>query len=179
MWRCARTRRSLRVSGTAVSLATLLTAASARADDTPAPHVRGAAPEIHALIQAGMAGSPTFRALVSELDASDVIVYVQPKLTRKALGGYLSHRIFAANSHRYLRVAIEIAGPPRSRVPVLAHELQHAVEVSRVRGVRDPESLQRLFTTLALPYGCAEARCFETQAAENVEKLVRSEMASR
>ena len=148
-------------------------------DDTPAPHVRDAAPEIHALIQAGMAGSATFRALVSELDASDVIVYVQPKLTRQVLGGYLSHTIFAAASHRYLRVAIEIAGPPRSRVPVLAHELQHAIEVSRVRGVRDAESLERLFAMLALPYGCAQTLCFETEAAKNVERLVRLEMSSR
>ena len=171
-WRLSRT-------ATAVGLAALLTAASARADDSPSSHVRAAVPEIDALIQAGMAGSSTFRALVSELDASDVIVYVQPKLTRKVLGGYLSHRIFAANSHRYLRVAIEIAGPPRSRVPVLAHELQHAIEVSRVRGVRDAESLERLFTTLALPHGCEQARCFETEAAMNVERLVRSEMASR
>ena len=169
LWRTAR----------AVSLAILLTVASARAENTPPAHVRDTAPEIHALIEAGMAGSPTFRALVSELDGSDVIVYIQPKLTREALGAYLSHRIFATVSNRYLRVSIEIAGPPRSLVPVLAHELQHVIEVSRVRGVRDAESLERLFATLALPYGCAQTLCFETEAAKNVERLVRLEMSSR
>ena len=39
--------------------------------------------------------------LLETLDQSDVIVYVEPKLTRQALGGYLAHNIVTASGYRY------------------------------------------------------------------------------
>jgi hypothetical protein len=152
----------------------------ARADTVAATsHVRATTEEIRRILQAGLSTSPTFRRLVAALDDSDVIVYVEPKLARKGLGGYLSHAIVAAGSYRYLRVAVETAGPPHARVPLLAHELQHAVEVSRAQAVRDAESVERLFRTLAIPHGCSDSGCYETQEGTDAERLVRTEMSPR
>ncbi len=63
--------------------------------ETSARHVRATDPKVQTLIDAGTFGSPTFRGLIGILNESDVIVYIQPKLTRQALGGYLAHNIVA------------------------------------------------------------------------------------
>jgi hypothetical protein len=109
------------------------------------------------------------------LNESDVIVYIEPKLTRQVLRGYLVHRVFTQGQYRYLRIAIETAGSERRLVSLLAHELQHAVEVARAPEVRDSESIERLFRRLAVNFGCGWANCFETEAAREVERLVEKE----
>ena len=95
------------------------------------------------LIDAGISGSATFRRLIVTLNDSDVIVYIEPIRTRQPLRGYLAHNIVARGQYRYLRIAVEIAGSERRLVSLLAHELQHAVEVAHAPEVRDPESLER------------------------------------
>jgi len=106
-------------------------------------HVRATDSRILTLIDAGISGSATFRGLVAILNESDVMVYVEPNLTRQTLGGYLVHNIVAQGRFRYLRIAIEIAGSERRLVSLLAHELQHAVEVAQTPEARDPKSLER------------------------------------
>src|SRR5262245_55366911 len=90
-------------------------------------HVRSADPDVRAAIAAGLSRSQTFRELVSALDASDVIVYVGPRVARDALAGYLSHSIVVTAHFRYLRIAIDVRGGSGRVVAVLAHELQHAL----------------------------------------------------
>jgi hypothetical protein len=140
-----------------------------------ASHVRPTAKEIRTVIQTGASTSTTFRRLLIELDGSDVIVYVAPRLKHNGLGGYLSHAIVSSGGFRYLRVHLNITGPARSIVPILAHELQHVVEVAHAREVRDSESVARLFGTLATRRGCG-SNCFETQEAIDVERMVKIEM---
>ena len=139
-------------------------------------HVRTDDSRILALIDAGIAGSPTFRGLVATLNESDVIVYIVPKATRKRLGGYLAHNIASQGGYRYVRIAIGIAGHKHRLVPVLAHELQHAVEVAQAPDARDQQGLKRLFGRLAVGFGC-DTNCFETNAARDVEDIVRGELA--
>jgi hypothetical protein len=146
--------------------------------DASARHVRSIELKILSLIDAGLSGSATFRGLIATLDESDVIVYVEPKLTRQALGGYLAHNIVAQGQYRYLRIAVEMAGPERRLVSLLAHELQHAVEVAHAPDARDAESLERVFSRLAIKFGCGGTTCFETQAAKDVEYIVNEELAA-
>lgn len=141
-------------------------------------HVRATEPRILSLIATGVARSATFRTLVSRLDASDVVVYVEPKRTRAALGGFLVHRVVTAGGVRYLRVEIEPAGADGRIVPVLAHELQHAVEVAQSPQVRDGDSMERMFDQMSVSFACDGTGCSETQAAMNVEVAVRQEMKS-
>jgi len=147
------------------------------AQDSSARHVRSTEPGIVTLIEAGILGSATFRGLIETLNESDVIVYIKLNRTRQALGGYLSHTIVAQGHYRYLSIGAEIAGSRRRLVSLLAHELQHAVEVARAPEARDSESLERLFSGLAVKFGCGGTSCFETQAAKDVEHSVHREFA--
>jgi hypothetical protein len=129
------------------------------------------------LVTAGLSRSDTFRRLVATLNASDVVVYVEPKLTRQALGGYLAHSIVTQGGRRYVHIAIGMQGAERRLVSLLAHELQHAVEVAQTPDVQDVESLQRMFSRLAIEFGCGGTTCYETQAAKDVEYIVSEEFA--
>jgi len=131
----------------------------ARGPQVSTRHVLATDSRVLTLIDAGISGSATFRGLVAILNKSDVIVYVEPNLTRQTLGGYLVHNIVAQGRFRYLRIAIEIAGSERRLVSLLAHELQHAVEVAQTPEARDPKSLEQLFKRLAIPFGCGSATC--------------------
>jgi PadR family transcriptional regulator len=139
-------------------------------------HARASAARILALIEMGIRRSPTFRHLVDVLDTSDVIVYIETKRTRDALDGYLTHNIVAAGGFRYLHVAIVTQGAEDRLIAVLAHELQHAVEVVHAPEVRDPESLAKMFSRVAIPFGCDGSTCYETQASKEVEYAVRDEL---
>jgi hypothetical protein len=141
-------------------------------------HVRTADSTILALIDAGVSGSATFRGLIATLNESDVIVYVAPNRARNTLGGYLAHNIVSQGEHRYLRIAVDTAGTKHRLVPLLAHELQHAVEVAQAPDARDAQSLERLFSQLAVGFGCGATDCFETQAARDVEHIVKEELGA-
>jgi hypothetical protein len=144
--------------------------------DTPERHVRTTERSILALINAGIDRSATFRDLIAPLNASDVIVYVEPKVTRPRLRGYLAHQIVARDDHRYLRIAINTGGSPQDRlIRLIAHELQHAVEVAQMPEARDEASLRLALARLAVPYRC-NGVCVETQKAMDVERVVSQEL---
>src|SRR6476660_2942860 len=106
--------------------------------DASVRHVRATEPRILALITAGLSRSATLQRLVATLDASDVVVYVAARRSRPALGGYLAHHVTVAGEYRYLRVAIDVQGTDNRLIPLLAHELQHALEVAQSPAARDP-----------------------------------------
>lgn len=157
-------------------MVTMMLLAALTAQEPSLHHVRASDPKILALIKIGLVRSAAFRRLVETLDQSNVIVYVEPKLTRQALGGYLAHNIVSAGGYRYLHVAINVQGADGRLVPLLAHELQHVVEVSQDPEARDTDGLVRLFSRLALAFGCDGSTCSETQAAKDIEATVSTEM---
>jgi hypothetical protein len=143
--------------------------------DSSTAHVRTTEPRIQALIDEGIARSETFRRLVTTLDASDVFVYVEPKLTRGALGGFLAHDLAGRGGWRYVRVSADFHGSHRRLVALLAHELQHAVEIAQAPEVRDAKTLQDEFRRRAIKFGCG-GECYETQAAKDIESIVNVEL---
>jgi len=149
------------------------------AQDSSHRHLRASEPRILALIDAGLSRSAAFRGLVAALDESDVIVYVEPKTTRQSLGGYLGHQIVARGGYRYLRIAVETTGAEGRLVPLLAHELQHAVEVAGSPEAIDVETLQQLFVRLSVRFACGGTTCSETQAAKDIEHVVSNELKAR
>ena len=151
-------------------------ALAATAQDSSRRHVRASEPRILALIEAGLSRSTTFRSLVATLDESDVIVYLESKTTRQNLGGYLSHEVVVRGGYRYLRIAIDTNGSEGRLVPLLAHELQHAIEVARSPDAIDAESLEQLFVRLSVRFGCGATTCSETQPAKDIEHIVSDEL---
>jgi len=138
-------------------------------------HVRATEARILAIVEDGVSRSATFRRLVETLDASDVIVYIGPKFRREALAGYLAHRLTAAGTLRYLKIALDINGPRDRVVALMAHELQHAVEVAVAPEVRDSERMVRLFERSSLDNVCG-GNCYETRAAIEVQETVFAEL---
>src|SRR5437762_12569216 len=131
-------------------VAMLMLTAVLAAQELEGPHVRSGQPEIAVLIATGLSQSSTFRRLVETLNESDVIVYVHPKLRHPALRGYLCHNVAARGGHRYLHVAIDMHGTPARLIALLAHELQHAVEVASDTNVRDAAAVEHLFERISL-----------------------------
>jgi hypothetical protein len=92
----------------------------------------------------GVADSPLFRRLVTELEASDLIVHVTTSfmLSSRTVG---TTRLSSASfGHRYVRIAVDAQLSPEERVSVLGHELQHACEIAR-SAVRNGEAVRELF----------------------------------
>jgi hypothetical protein len=116
--------------------------------------------------------SPTFRSLITKLNDSDVIVYLESRVTREGLGGYLLHRVAAHGAYRYLRVIVNPHGRDERLMAVIAHELQHAVEIARAPEVGRSETVQAFFARIG--FECPGA-CHETIDAMNVEAAVSDE----
>jgi hypothetical protein len=112
-------------------IATIVLMTTLTAADGPGPHVRSSVPRLAALLTRGVECSSTVRHLVATLDASDVIVYIEPKQRRPSLSGYLSHHIVTVAGIRYLRIYVEMQGAERQLISLIGHELQHAVEVAQ------------------------------------------------
>jgi hypothetical protein len=155
-----------------------LALATAAADpphvDPIAFHVRGADVATRQWLDTGAAKSPTFRGLLARLGTSDLIVYVE--VVPRIAGGSGGRLFFVAATPtaRYLRIELVADRNERRMVPLLAHELQHAVEIAAAPRVRDSQSLGLLYL------GMAENRnrsAYDSVAARLVQERVRTELA--
>jgi len=147
--------------------------ASAAAPAAP-PHIRALDGCAAKALAAGLRRSATFRALVAELERSDVIVFVytSPYLSPKVSGG-LSF-VGASTSWRYLKVALRRDQPHRQMIWILAHELHHAVEVARAPGARSQAAFNTLYTHIGTNGALRDT--FETPGALNAGLQVRREL---
>jgi hypothetical protein len=134
-------------------------------------HVRAAANAVTLLDQAA-ASSATVRELMGRLAETDVIVYVevtaspQIPLARTRL-------VTATPAARFLRIGLRGSLPPFDVTPLIAHELQHALEIAECADARDDAGLRRLFARIGHQHGTDR---YETDAARNVEQAVRAEI---
>lgn len=140
--------------------------------DPPVPRVRAATVQVRAVIDDIAGRSRVVRDLLDRLACTDVIVYVeftaspQIPLARTKL-------VTTVPGARFLRIGISrrVSGPDVGAM--LAHELQHAVEIAEAADVRDDDGVRRLFQRIGRAIGADE---FETEAAGRVEAIVRAEL---
>jgi hypothetical protein len=108
-------------------------------------HIRSSDPRLISLMALAADVSPTFRDIVSRIEASDVVAYVssRPLMARNVSGQ--SSIISAAAGRRYVRVVVDsrVTGAPL--VGLLGHELQHVSEIAREPSVVDNRSLRALY----------------------------------
>jgi len=164
-------------------LPVLLSAALVVSPNTPGKHVAFESTTRHVrttdayllrLLRAGVDRSPTFAGLVSRLEASDVIVYIQPV---SGLPTNLAGRLLLlplAGAQRYLRIQVTQGGSPNEMIALIGHELRHAVEVAEAGDVHDQESLTTLYQRIG-ERGRGE-HLFDTLAAQAAGKRVRKEL---
>jgi hypothetical protein len=144
-------------------------------------HVRSAETRIVNLLRDGVSRSSIFRALVAALDTSDVIVYIESNLRMShGFSGYLVDHVNVAGGHRYLHVVVNPELSQHRLLGVIAHELQHAVEVAETASVRSDADLRALFKSRdSGTCGVAAHSCTETDAAVHVQEGVLEELNGR
>jgi hypothetical protein len=157
----------------------ILAAVAAAQDVAPTGRVRGVNDQARRLLAAGEQRSPTLRQLIAELDGHDLIVLVTVESPSTEVGGRYrgSTRLLgASHGQRFAAIWVDaLMGWPRA-IPLLAHELQHAVEVAREPSVDSQEQMIRLFSQIGREL---RPRQFETAAAIDAEFLVRAEMSAQ
>ncbi len=153
-------------------LALLLVAAPADKPTTAVPgRVRAAANAV-SLLQRTAAGSATVRELMARLEATDVIVYVE--LTGSPqIGSARTKLVTSTPAARFLRIGISTRMAPLDMSALIAHELQHAVEIAERDDVRDDEGVRRLYARIGHQHGVDR---YETDAAAQAERRARSEL---
>lgn len=139
------------------------------------PHVRPQSRRVAAWLDRGIAESATFRALVERLEQSDVIVYldIQPGL-HQGLAARLTW-MAATPSARFVRASLRHDLPAREAVAMLAHELQHVLEVAAHPEVRSEASLAALFARIGHATAITGDH-WDTQAALRTGDRVRVEL---
>lgn len=124
----------------------------------------------------GVERSPTFRGLLAELEASDVIVYIETSVVLPTYASGTTRLAVANGSQRYVRIVLLRDPLALNRVAVLAHELQHAIEIAR-SDVRSTREMQALFDEIGRP-SPGDHASYETDAAISISRVVRLEATS-
>jgi hypothetical protein len=143
-------------------------------------HVRTTDAHMRAAITDGVERSAFFRDLVAQLDASDVIVYVQ---SDRAMPPRLQGRLVllsVAGGRRYVlvRIACGLTGP--EQIAILGHELQHAVEIANAESVVDEGSLAAEYRRIGFASGVLRPGAgYDSRAAIEAGRRVWHELTRR
>ena len=130
------------------------------------------------LLREGIARSATFRTLVNRLESGNVIVYLSLSQSLRAnLFGKLTW-ITKAGNFRYLKATLNIEQTADQMIATLAHELQHALEVSADEDVTDQRSMLALYKRIGRPSDFGASESWETEAAKATGLRVRRELLS-
>jgi hypothetical protein len=142
-------------------------------------HIRPDTCDMRRVVAAGMSDSPSFRRLVERVAALHGIVYLTAKQvvqsqTLRVIDGTLQHRVTVAGSYRLLYATVTPYSGLRP-LPIIAHELQHAIEVLESNATSERE-IDDLFDRIGV---YTATRTVETAAALAVEETVKKELARK
>ena len=161
-------------------LGVALAAIAAAGADTVAaqsgsPAVRPEDAGIRALIASGMERSATFSDLNARLEKGDVIVYVRFSRCAGGVAACLVWTSARADTRRLLIKVDRFGRSPNELTALLAHELQHALEIAEAPDVIDLPSFRHFYMSTGRP----AIEGYETDAAIRVARTVASELANR
>ena len=146
------------------------------AQTLPDPHVRSTEPALIAARDLGVRVSPTLRALVDRLDASDVAVYLTfDHHPSPASAGHIS-LLTAVPGRRYLRISIDRRQSGCQLLALLGHELQHAVEIAEARSVVNDQTMMALYRRIGFRSSGGSAECFDSAGAILAGRSVEKEV---
>jgi len=148
------------------------TATPAVAQTTAPARLRSDDPLLTALVNEAARRSSTFRSLLTLLEASDGIVWIEHGKCGHGVRACLHLWIRQAGPNRLLRIVVNRGGAALDVMASLAHELQHALELLGDRTVTTDGGAYLFFQRTAAPAGDV----FETQAAIRTGNLVRNEL---
>jgi hypothetical protein len=144
---------------------------------SPDRRVRSMDRRINELLEIGLRRSPTFAQLVTTLNTSDVIVYVERSHDLpKALAGRMV-MLPITGRHRYLRIQIRTDLTAAETISLIGHELRHALEIADAPTVRDATGMLSLYQKIGHP-SAGTLHTYDTDAAQAAGRQVRMELAS-
>ena len=140
MWRMTIRVRALTLTLLALLVAPLPSMAAESIPDSSRPPIRSTDRRLRMLLDEGLRISPTLRALVARLSRSDVVVYLRcDERSAAGAGGRLTF-VSSAGGYRY--VVVRMTRFARAQqIAIMAHELQHAVEIADTPAIVDGQSL--------------------------------------
>ena len=145
-----------------------------------APRIRVLDPGLKELFDHGIGQSPTFRALVEKVDAIPILVFVEADIRMPARIGARLSFVTSVNGLRYVRVHVDCTLSARRQIALLAHELQHALEIGERTDILDVEAMESLYEDIGFEsLDTGSHKSFETEAALSVQRTVDEEMGMR
>jgi hypothetical protein len=146
--------------------------------DDGAMHVRSTDAAMLEVFRDGSRRSKTFKSLVDALNQTSTIVYVERGVC--GFGHYaacLPHAVTLAGGIRYLRVLVDTSRTA-DVTALIAHELQHALEIARAPTIRTPDDITALFRRIGRSPSCPRGvpDCYETSEARAIGEAVRKEL---
>jgi len=135
-------------------------------------------PQLMDLIQQGLARSGTLQDLAARLERAGVIVFLTyNRDLPRSIAGRTSF-VASSNGWRYLSTELTERLSRVDLLSLLAHELQHAVEIADAPEVVDEATMSALYRRIGSDQGqSAEGlEWFETQAAIDTGRRVFTEL---
>ena len=141
----------------------------------PDRRVRSTNARVAKMLELGARRSSTFAGLLAAIGRTDVIVYVEAGDTMPSkVDGRLA-LVPVANSQRYLRIEVRTTLPREELIPLIAHELRHALEVAEEPCVWDQAGMAELYRRIGETSGGVHA--YDTAGARETGRQVRVELA--
>jgi hypothetical protein len=154
-----------------------LTASPAHAED-PDSVIRPLNSVLASTLRTSYDASATVRAIVDELERSDLLVHViaMAPERRRYFAGAMQF-VVKSGDRRILRITIDQWLSPENRAAILGHELQHALEVSRAAAVIDAATFAEFYRRIGREaVGGPNVECFETEEARHVGEQVLADV---
>jgi hypothetical protein len=154
----------------------LLLALVTTTDPPKAPstrHIRPRSDIARQVVDDAIRRSPTIAHLADEIEASDLIVFIELSFDLPPSAHGRTTLVATAETVRYLNIAVSITLARDRRIEIIGHELTHALEIAHAPEARDGAGLQALFRRVGWSVGTT---AFETGAAMSVEPIIREEL---
>ena len=147
-------------------LITLVTSAPIRADPVSRqPRLRLTDSRLEQVVGHGRRQSPSFQALLDQLETTDVVVYVECARLPARVDGQLTF-VAAVAGRRYVLVRIAWDLLPARKIAILGHELQHALEIARSPDIVSAETMAAAYQRFGFTRNRASTRVdFDSVAA--------------
>ncbi len=145
---------------------------------SPSTRTRPLGPGATALLASGSERSSIIADLLSEVDRTDVVVYVSDLMPGMPVGPTSSMVFLTSDpTGRYLLVRVDSNRlSPSERIEALGHELHHALEVALAPEVMDAAGMAQLYRRIGWESGVGR---FESSGARATGRRVRKQLTER
>lgn len=140
-----------------------------------APRVRALDELAAELLADGRRRSETLTQLLTTLQRTNVIVYIQTTMNLPVGCDGALQFMSAAGGLRYVRASIDATKTRDVMISMIAHELQHALELAGARDVRSADAFRALFRKADMSRPLSS--WVDSAEARDVGKRVRRELA--